>query len=115
MIANVNFLQREKKEEEEEVEEEKKKENIHVRETSISCLQYVPRPGIELTAFWCTGSVNNAGDTPPPWENLERHSAEEEVQTTSTPGMLCGRCGCLERQAEENSDVLFTTLAEPVP
>ena len=33
--------------------------NIYVRETSIGCLPYALRPGIELATFCCTGQCSN--------------------------------------------------------
>ena len=35
------------------------------RDRSIGCLTYVPQPGIQPTAFWCTGMTADAPIEPP--------------------------------------------------
>ena len=37
---------------------EREKETPCERETSISCLPYMPRPKINPTNFWCTGPLS---------------------------------------------------------
>lgn len=48
---------------------------------------FICDPG-SWTAFSVVGSVNHAGDLPPPRDNLERPLPEEDVASIPTPGRL---------------------------